>query len=300
MNNIKHLIGVLAVVLLPFAALADNPPVLQVRFDGNVIINGAPAPAKTVVSVKAGDTVASYTLSKAGEYSLTIPADAEKAGTVIKFEVNGKAVPDTEGRFKMLDVMTMPSANYDLAVTTSVPSNSNSGGGGTANRPITPATPADPKTDTPATPASPAGDANGQVKGETDVEVRDGDIIQCKNSANPFAVYIVKIVNGKKYIRHIVSLQIFNHYKHLRWENLIQVPSLSGFALSGWVRVNSGANGAPGAGDRVWEINGDQTRHWINMTAAEFLLHGGSEEAIYAVNAGELNLYREGAGVRLQ
>ncbi|HEY5138271.1 MAG TPA: immunoglobulin-like domain-containing protein, partial [Methylococcales bacterium] len=44
----------------------------------------------------------------------------------------------------------------------------------------------------------------------------DGDIIQCKTSANPFAVYIVKILGDKIYIRHIVSLEIFNYYKHLK------------------------------------------------------------------------------------
>ncbi len=125
----------------------------------------------------------------------------------------------------------------------------------------------------------------------------DGDIIQCKNSANPYAVYIVKIIGDNAYIRHIVSLQIFNYYKHLKWENLKQVGSLDSFSLSGWVRVNTGANGQARSGDKVWEINGDQTKHWINMTASQFLTHGGSDEAIYAVNQGELNLYATGPDV---
>ena len=130
-------------------------------------------------------------------------------------------------------------------------------------------------------------------------DVRDGDIIRCQNSADPFAVYIVKITNGKKYIRHIVSLDIFNHYPHLKWENVKQVDSLSEYSISGWVRVNTGANGAAGAGDKVWEINGDQTRHWIDMTAEEFLMHGGSEDAIYPINQGEVDLYEEGLAVKL-
>lgn len=142
--------------------------------------------------------------------------------------------------------------------------------------------------------------ASGQVKGDTDTAVIDGDIIQCKSSANPNAVYIVKIVNGKKYIRHIVSLQIFNSYKHLKWTDLIQVQSLDGFALSGWARVNTGANGAPGQQDKVFEINDDQTKHWIDMTAAEFLLHGGKDEAIFNVNPSEMALYKTGAAVKLQ
>ncbi|MDD3007080.1 MAG: DUF5018 domain-containing protein [Candidatus Pacebacteria bacterium] len=125
----------------------------------------------------------------------------------------------------------------------------------------------------------------------------DGDIIQCRTSSDPNAVYVVKIVGNKSYIRHIVSLQIFNYYKHLKWENLKLVGSLESFSLSGWVRVNTGPNGTPGANDKVWEINGNQTRHWINMTAQQFLTHGGSDEAIYTINQGELNLYAIGADV---
>jgi len=36
------------------------------------------------------------------------------------------------------------------------------------------------------------------------------------------------------------------------------------------------------------------------MTAEEFLLHGGFEEAIYSINQGELNLYKEGPAVKLK
>jgi hypothetical protein len=127
--------------------------------------------------------------------------------------------------------------------------------------------------------------------------IADGDIIQCKSSADPNAVYIVKLVNGKKYIRHIVSLTIFNHYKHLKWENLKQVGSLAPYAMSGWVRVSTGKDGAPSAGDKVYEINGDQSKHWIDMTAQQFLAHGGSNEAIFSVNEGEMDLYKNGAAV---
>jgi hypothetical protein len=128
-------------------------------------------------------------------------------------------------------------------------------------------------------------------------DIKDGDIIQCTYSDNPFAVYIVKEVGDKKYIRHIVNLNIFNHYKHLQWGNLKQVDSLAGFSLSGWVRVNTGPNGTAGPNDRVYEINGDQTKHWINMTAQQFLTHGGSEESIYSINQGESDLYITGASV---
>ena len=128
-------------------------------------------------------------------------------------------------------------------------------------------------------------------------QVLDGDIIQCQSSSNPFAVYIVKTVGDKKYIRHIVSLEIFNYYEHLKWENLKQVDSLNNYSLSGWVRHNTGENGTASPADRVYEINGDQSKHWINMTAEDFLSHGGSDAAIYSVNQGELNLYTTGPDV---
>ena len=128
-------------------------------------------------------------------------------------------------------------------------------------------------------------------------DVIDGDIVQCKTSDNPFAVYIVKVVGDTKYIRHIVSLDIFNYYTHLKWENLKQVDSLNNYSLSGWVRVNTGPNGTAGPTDKVYEINGDQSKHWINMTAEDFLTHGGSDPAIYTVNQGELNLYTTGPDV---
>jgi len=128
-------------------------------------------------------------------------------------------------------------------------------------------------------------------------QVMDGDIIQCQLSPNPFAVYVVKAVGDTKYIRHIVSLEIFDYYGHLKWENLKQVDSLNNYSLSGWVRHNTGENGTSAATDKVYEINGDQSKHWINMTAEDFLTHGGSESAIYSVNQGELDLYTTGADV---
>jgi len=136
--------------------------------------------------------------------------------------------------------------------------------------------------ETPATPTS---------------EIMDGDIIQCQTCSDPFAVYIVKVVGSAKYIRHIVSIEIFNHYSHLKWENLKQVSSLGEYSLSGWARYNTGANNTAAPTDKVYEINGDQTKHWINMTAEQFLSHGGSEPAIYTVNQGELNLYAAGPDV---
>lgn len=315
MKKILSTIGALGLILvMPLSALAESAvPTIPVIVYGDVTINGVAAPVGTTIKAKEaeGEEIDSFTIKNAGKYYMNISEEDIPVGEIIVFYVNGAKVTTDADTFKMVSVAATSIVEYDLAATTSS-SNGNGGGGGGSNggsnppvTPATPATPANPGTTPttpaiPAIPASPASDANGQVRGDTDSNILDGDIIQCKTSANPNAVYIVKIVNGKKYIRHIVSLQIFNHYKHLKWENLIQVQSLDGFSLSGWVRVNTGANGTPGANDRVFEINGDQTRHWIDMTAAEFLLHGGSDEGIYSINIGELNLYKEGPAVKLK
>lgn len=306
-RKVSSFAALLVALVMPFAALA-NPPVTPVMYWGTVKIDGNAAPQDTKVTVEIGGVeAASARVDGGGVYWFTVSQEKWAVGTLMKFKVNDKAVTDASGAYVMADVNAHSTMQYDLAITTSSnpPSgggSSSSGGGGT--RP-----PADNNNDEEEREEIPSegifdpeelgGDETGQVRGETSVNVIDGDIIQCRNSANPFAVYIVKIINGKKYIRHIVSLEIFNYYQHLKWENLIQVPSLDGYSLSGWVRVNTGPNGQAGPKDKVWEINGDQTRHWIDMTAGEFLTHGGAEEAVYTINAGELRLYKEGPAVKL-
>jgi hypothetical protein len=137
----------------------------------------------------------------------------------------------------------------------------------------------------------------GMVLGSTTVRVSDGDIIQCKNSADPNAVYVVKIAeSGQKFIRHITA-GTFKSYRHLRWENLIQVDSLDSYTLSRWVRANTGRNGQATAGDKVWEINGDNTKHWLDMSAEKFRSRGGSDAAVFNISKRELDSYPTGANV---
>lgn len=141
-------------------------------------------------------------------------------------------------------------------------------------------------------------DSNGDVLGDNTVGIYDGDLIQCKSSANPDAVYIVKIVGNQRFIRQIKS-DFFKYYKHLSWADVLQISSLDGFITSGWVRVNTGANGVAKATDRVYEINGDWTKHWLNMSREQFYAKGGSEAAIFSINSGELGSYISGNNVSI-
>ena len=113
-------------------------------------------------------------------------------------------------------------------------------------------------------------------------------------------VYVIKIVGDLKFKRHIVSSNVFNSYGHLSWGGIQSASSLDGYSLSAWVRNCTGANGTPAATDKVYEVNADSTMHHLNMTAAQFFARGGSEEAIYNVNAGELGLYTLGVDVLYQ
>jgi len=265
-NNVKRnmkktlKIVTLAAVLLamPLFASAKLSKPNRVLVTGVVTIDGALAPVGTIVTANLGEQeIKSYTIKEAGDYAITLYSSEVPAGSVLDFEVNGVDATNTD-KFVMSDPTETLKIEYNLL--------------------------------------------SGLVKGDTDVSIIDGDIIQCKNSADPFAVYIVKIVDGKKYIRHIVSLEIFNYYGHLKWENLIQVESLDGYTISPWIRINplptnSFWDGQKSVKDRIYEINGDQTKHWVFATPEEFKIIGGDEAAIYTVNAGELSLYREGAQV---
>ncbi len=310
MKRMASLIAALAMALtVPLAALA-NPPVTPVIYHGSVRIDRNVAPVGTKITAEAAGTeVASSGVDSTGNYGFAISQSKVPVSTLLELKVNGKAVADSGKNFVVVDVEKSSIVQYDLAITTSSnpPSSGgspSSGGNGGNNDDKDKEDDEDEDDDDREEEPSegifnPEDLDEGTVKGETSVNVIDGDIIQCKDSHDPFAVYIVKIVNGRRYIRHIVSLEIFNFYSHLKWENLIQVDDLKEYTLSGWVRVNTGANGTAGPDDKVWEINGDQTRHHIDMTAEEFLLHGGSEDAIYNINQGELNLYKVGPAVKL-
>jgi hypothetical protein len=52
------------------------------------------------------------------------------------------------------------------------------------------------------------------------------------------------------------------------------------------------------SGDKkVYEINGDGTKHWLNMTAEQFTKSGRRWDMVYVVNSAEVKLYKSGADV---
>ena len=102
-----------------------------------------------------------------------------------------------------------------------------------------------------------------------------------------YKVYIIK--GGYK--RWIQTAEIYNHYGHLTWDDIIDVDAsvLSQYQEAWLIRAD---------GDKkVYELNADGTKHWLNMTAEQFSLTGRKWEMVYIVNDWERDFYNIGADV---
>ena len=112
----------------------------------------------------------------------------------------------------------------------------------------------------------------------------EGSLLRAKNS---YQVYIIK----GNYKRWVQSAEIFNQYAHLRWEDIIDVNSsiLDQYLESWLIRAD---------GDKkVYELNADGTKHWINMTAEQFTLTGHLWDMVYIINSFERDSYNTGSDV---
>lgn len=119
------------------------------------------------------------------------------------------------------------------------------------------------------------------------LDLPDGSLVRAKGD------YKVYIINGR-YKRHILDGKIFDFYGHLSWATVSEVDPeiLAGYEESFWVRADGD--------ERVYEINGDKTRHWLNMSAEAFSVSGRKWEAISIINKAERDFYIIGADVKFQ
>jgi hypothetical protein len=112
----------------------------------------------------------------------------------------------------------------------------------------------------------------------------DGSLIRAKDD---FKVFIVK----GKYKRWIQSPQILAAYPHLGWQNVIEITSGEhDWYQSAWLIRAEGDY-------KVYEINSDGTKHWLNMSAEWFVNSGRSWDMVYVVNSRERDLYKTGENV---
>ncbi len=112
----------------------------------------------------------------------------------------------------------------------------------------------------------------------------DGSLIRAKGD---YKVYIVK--GGYK--RWVQSSEIFKFYPHLGWQAVIEVtPEERDWYRDAWLVRADGDT-------KVYEINGDGTKHWLNMTAEQFSQTGRNWNMVYIINKAERDFYKIGADV---
>jgi hypothetical protein len=115
--------------------------------------------------------------------------------------------------------------------------------------------------------------------------IPDGSLIRAEND------YKVYVVNGK-WRRHIISPKIFSFYHHLGFDKVKVVPPsiLAQYKESNLIRHRSGKN--------VYSVDEAGVKHWLRITAEQFLASGRNWDSIFIVNLPEFNFYRQGAEIR--
>lgn len=112
----------------------------------------------------------------------------------------------------------------------------------------------------------------------------DGSLVRAEGDSR---VYIIK----GNYRRWIQTPQILLSYPHLGWQSVMEVAAEQlNFYQEAWLVRADGDS-------RVYEINGDLTKHWLNMSAQQFTDSGRAWDMVYIVNARERDIYGTGAEV---
>jgi len=125
--------------------------------------------------------------------------------------------------------------------------------------------------------------------------ISDGDLIRAEDTLD---VYIIKLINEKKFKRLILSPQIFNQYGHLKWENIKDVSqeTVNQYTTSDLVRAVDD--------EKVYKLyphtkdvgvgvypNGDRgEKRWVKTTD-DFLDLGYDWDAVYTINSFERDFY---------
>ncbi len=137
--NKLQLFLVIFTLVCPTTLLAISPPPIPsipLLVYGNITIDGQPAPLDTEISAEINNVeVAIANIINKGIYLINIPDGKANEGKTIIFKVNG--IIDDNNQLSAVNIDTIPTVNFDLAVTTSPseeiptpPASSGGGGGG--------------------------------------------------------------------------------------------------------------------------------------------------------------------------
>ncbi|MEK7160511.1 MAG: hypothetical protein AAB724_00640, partial [Patescibacteria group bacterium] len=80
---------------------------------------------------------------------------------------------------------------------------------------------------------------------------------------------------------------------HFNWQNILEVSQIELDFYPEVFLVRAVDD------HRVYEINGDGTKHWLNMSAEQFSNSGRKWERVSVINQTERDWYRTGAEVRI-
>jgi len=128
------------------------------------------------------------------------------------------------------------------------------------------------------------------------ITIIDGDLIRNPNAqdSTKFDIYIVKLVNNKKFKRLILSPHVFESYEHLSWGDVKDVneTTMNSYIFSDLIRAVQDL--------KVYKLtaNGDTgTKQWLNITAEEFESQGYDNDSIYEINSTDRDAYITGIDI---
>ena len=110
----------------------------------------------------------------------------------------------------------------------------------------------------------------------------DGTLIRAKGD---YRVYVIKGQNK----RWLQRPEVLTVYPHLGWQSIIEVtPAERDYYQDVWLIRAEGDF-------KVYEINGDFSKHWLNISAGQFTSSGRQWDMVFTVNQAEKDLYTTGA-----
>jgi len=145
-----------------------------------------------------------------------------------------------------------------------------------------------------------AGEEGAEVTGDEIIEtdttgIVDGDVVRAPNASgmDQFDVYIVKLINGKKFRRLVLSPHVFESYGHLQWGNIKDIANtqMLTYEISNIIRCYDPTEDVDDP--KVYKLypDGDAgAKRWMNMSANKF---GASYDwdSIYFINKVDRDAY---------
>jgi len=153
------------------------------------------------------------------------------------------------------------------------------------------------------------GEESEEMEEETVTEgsttINEGDLVRNPNTEGmaQFDIYIVKMINNKKFKRLILSPHVFESYEHFDkngngspWDDVKDVSQsiMDEYTTSDLVRAVGD--------DKVYKLtaSGDTgTKKWLNMTAKQFTAQSYDSDSIYEINATDRNAYTTGSNITI-